>query len=252
VDVPALSAETDPARAAPLAPPFLELDHVSKAFGRRLALRDVSLSIPEGECLALLGPNGAGKTTLLRIAAGVAKPTSGNLLFQGSSRDVWSRLRPDIGFVGHETLLYDALSPRQNLTFFARLYRVPNPPARVRDLLKLIGLERHADRQVADFSRGMQQRVAVARALVHSPKLLILDEPMAGLDADGVRLLAQMLQRLKAERATMLLATHFLEETLDLADAFAVLGEGELRRHARRQDLPAGGLRALYDEAAAR
>jgi heme exporter protein A len=223
---------------------------VTKAFGRRVALREVSLTLPRRTCLLVLGPNGAGKTTLLRVAAGLARPTTGSLLVEGSPREAAARLRPQVGYLAHQTLLYEGLTARQNLAFFARLYGIPAAEARAAQLLARVGLERHADRGVGSLSRGMQQRLALARALVHGPAFLILDEPATGLDADGRRLLRETLVGLKAAGATILLAAHLTDAEPGLADRVAVLVEGELRHVGPAAGLAASDLAGLYDRAA--
>jgi len=230
---------------------LLGLEEVGKAFGRRVALDGVTLSLAQGSCLALLGPNGAGKTTLLRIAAGLARPSAGRVLFEGSTKDAPARLRPRVGYITHQTLLYDGLTARQNLVFFGRLYGVASPPARAAELLHAFGLERHADRPVAALSRGTQQRLALARALVHNPSLLLLDEPYAGLDAAGARLLAATLRDLKSRGATLLLATHAFDAPLDIADEVGILAAGELRHHGPRGTLSRTGLAELYERVTA-
>ena len=231
---------------------LLALERIGKTFGRRIALREVSFSLPRGSFLALLGPNGAGKSTLLRIACGLVRPSQGRVLYERSAEDVSARLRPRVGYVAHQSLLYDSLTARQNITFFARLYGVPSPAERAAQLLRDFGLERHADRPVAAFSRGMEQRLALARALVHSPSLLLLDEPFAALDPGGCRLLASMLQELKEAGATILLASHALESALALADEVAILAGGELRHHGARAGLSPASLAELYESSAPR
>jgi ABC-type multidrug transport system ATPase subunit len=230
--------------------PLLALDGVTKAFGRRVALREVSLTLARRTCLLVLGPNGAGKTTLLRVAAGIARPTSGSFLVEGSPREAAARLRPRVGYLAHQTLLYEGLTARQNLAFFARLYGIPEAEARAAELLALVGIERHADRAVGSLSRGLQQRLALARALVHGPAFLILDEPATGLDADGRRLLRETLLGLKSEGATILLAAHLTDAEPGLADRVAVLVEGELRHAGPAAGLAASDLVDLYDRAA--
>ena len=234
---------------SPLDPTVLRLERVTRAYGRQFALREVTLALQRGSFLALLGPNGAGKTTLLRVAAGLARPTAGRVLFEGSADEAGRRMRPRLGYLSHRTLLYDALTARQNLVFFARLYGVQSPAERATGLLRALDLERHADRAVATFSRGMQQRLALARALVHAPSLLLLDEPYTGLDADGTRRLTAALRELKARGVTVLLTTHALDAPLELADEVGILAAGELRHHGPRAGLSPADLAELYARA---
>jgi heme ABC exporter ATP-binding subunit CcmA len=247
---PASSLDSSISRPGSPDVPLLLLQGVTKAFGRRVAVRGVDLALERSSCLLLLGPNGAGKTTLLRIAAGLARPTSGRVLVDGSASDAAARLRPRVGYLSHQTLLYDALTARQNLLFFARLYGVGEPRARSAELLRQVGLERHAERPVASFSRGMQQRLALARALVHFPSLLILDEPATGLDADGRRQLRETLFACKSTGATLLIATHVADATPGLADRVAVLSEGELRHDGPAGTSTPSDLADLYERTA--
>ncbi len=244
---PASSLDSPTSRTGTPDAPLLVLEGVTKAFGRRAALREVSLTLERGACLLVLGPNGAGKTTLLRIAAGLSRPASGRLVVEGSASHAAARLRPRVGYLSHQTLLYDALTARQNLVFFARLYGVPEPAARADELLREVGLERHADRAVASFSRGMQQRLALARALVHAPTFLVLDEPATGLDAAGRRLLRETLLAFKSAGATLLLAMHLADVEPGLAERAAVLSDGELGHDGPASGMTATELEDLYE-----
>ncbi|MBA2564275.1 MAG: heme ABC exporter ATP-binding protein CcmA [Gemmatimonadetes bacterium] len=248
---PLRPAAPAPSPAATAHVALLELERVGKAFGRRVALRDVSLVLRRGCGIALLGPNGAGKTTLLRVAAGLMAPTSGRLVVDGSPRAAAVRLRRKVGYVGHQGLLYDTLTARQNLAFFARLYGAGGAERRSREMLRRFGLERHAERRVASFSRGMRQRLALARALLHAPDILLLDEPYTGLDAEGAQLLNRELAGLLENGAALLLATHRFEVPLALAADVAVLAGGELRHAGPTTGMGAHDLASLYDRVVA-
>ncbi|HXQ25729.1 MAG TPA: heme ABC exporter ATP-binding protein CcmA [Candidatus Acidoferrales bacterium] len=224
----------------------ITFERIDKRFGSFLALRGVSLEILPGEFVALLGPNGAGKTTLLRIAALLSTPTSGTVRFSGSASD---DPRPQIGMVGHNTLLYDELSAAENLTFFAELYSLRDIPARVAQALESCGLASRSTSIVRTFSRGMRQRLAIARALLHGPRLLLLDEPAAGLDRQGLAWLGETLSRLRDAGVTVLMSTHARNESLDLATRAVSLVGGRIDRDSGPAGDPRPLLAALRAEA---
>jgi heme exporter protein A len=206
---------------------MIEVRDLVKSFGPRKALDGVSLSIGAGECVALMGPNGAGKTTLLRILASLSRPTSGVVHIAGlDPRRVEVGRR--IGFLSHQTLLYDDLTVEQNLRFYARLYDLDGASQRIEELLERVGLGARRDDLVRALSRGMQQRLAVARAILHRPQVLLLDEPFTGLDLQAVQVLTDLLKELVEEDCAVLMATHSLERGLALGRRVLVLKQGSI------------------------
>lgn len=183
-------------------------ERVEKRFGGLVALRRLTLKIAPGEFVALLGPNGSGKTTLLRMAALLLLPSAGRVIHVGADNLPVENVRGQIGLVGHKTLVYEELTAKENLTFFARLYGLANPVERAERVLNEVGLGRRAGDTAATFSRGMRQRLAIARALVTEPRLLLFDEPATGLDREGREWLDRTLLGLHHAGATLIVSTH--------------------------------------------
>lgn len=216
---------------------------VGKVYGRERALHAVDFRLRAGEGAALLGPNGAGKTTLVSILATLSRPTSGAVRFDGERAS--ARHRGGIGVIAHESLCYGELSARENLAFFATLHAVPEPRARIAVLLDRVGLTDAADRPARTFSRGMLQRLAVARALLHAPCLLLLDEPFTGLDRDGSAMLTALLAEEKRRGAMLLIVTHDLEPLPGLVERALILRRGRLAYDGPAPD-SFTGFRDLY------
>jgi heme exporter protein A len=206
----------------------IRLDRVTRLYGDHPAVDDVSFEMTTGSFVALMGHNGAGKSTLLRIVAGLTRPTSGKVLIAGREMRRDGRVRRDLGFLAHESYLYGSLTPRENLRFYARLFDVGDASARVDALLEELGLTWAADLPIESFSRGMEQRAALARVLVHDPRLLLLDEPFAGLDGAGERFLAGRLDALHAAGKSALIVTHDPVRALRTADRVIVLRRGRI------------------------
>jgi ABC-2 type transport system ATP-binding protein len=221
--------------------------HLVRTFGRRTAVRDVSLEVGRSEIVALLGPNGAGKTTTLRMLAGLIAPTSGTIAIDGVALNRWTAgsLRARIGFLTESPGLWDRLTVRENLTTYARLYSLQNADRAVGRVMASLAIEDRADTRAAELSKGMRQKVALARALVHEPAVLLLDEPTTGLDPEIARGVRQILDERRAAGCAILVSTHNLDEAERLADRVAVLHERLVavdRPVALRQRLMTGRL----------
>ena len=217
---------------------------VSRHFGRRRALSHVTLEVRSGEILGLLGPNGAGKSTLLGILATLTAPNGGEVRYGGqTARQMGDALRSRIGVLGHDLFLYGDLTARENLEFFARLYAIPDVAGRVAAALAQARLDTRADDRVSGFSRGLRQRLALERALIHGPRLILLDEPFTGLDDESSALLVERLRGVRRDGAIVVMATHDFETADGLLDRAVCLTAGR----AGEIDLtPPGGLRAQY------
>jgi heme exporter protein A len=216
---------TAPAIAQP-DPPHLSALGVHRSFGAARVLRGVDLAVRAGELQVILGPNGAGKTTLLRILAGLSRPSAGSVAVFGHSLRDHPEHRRELGLLSHASILYDDLTPRENLTFAGRLYRLADPEGAADQALASVGLSHRAGDQVRRLSRGMVQRTAIARALLHQPRILLLDEPFTGLDVPStVRVLEVLRAQLAAGRA-LVLVTHNLAEVWALATRISVLVQG--------------------------
>lgn len=200
-----------------------------KSFGDHVALRGIDLDVDRGERLTLVGPNGAGKTTLLRILATLSKPTEGSVQFGGMDLgDQDLDIKRQIGFLSHQPLLYDDLSGRDNLRFYGSMYDVPNLDGRIHDLLCQVGLHYHEHDLVRGYSRGMKQRLAIARAVLHDPALLLLDEPYTGLDQQAGEMLDAVLQDVGVDSRTIVMTTHNLQRGLRLGQHIAILVGGRV------------------------
>jgi heme ABC exporter ATP-binding subunit CcmA len=210
-------------------PPPLELEGIAHRFGRRWVLRGVDLRLAPGEVVAILGANGAGKTTLLRIAATLLRPMRGEGRVGGADlRRAAPSIRAKVGLLGHSPALYEDLTPAENLRFSLLMHGMEAEPARIRPLLENVGLGEHADTPVRKFSAGMRRRVAVARILASLPELLLMDEPYASLDPEGVALVNATIGKVVAEGGGVLLATHDVHSGAGVVDRTLVLEGGVL------------------------
>jgi heme ABC exporter ATP-binding subunit CcmA len=201
-----------------------------KFYGDFPALKNITLDAPSGACLALIGRNGAGKTTLLRAIAGFSRPGKGEIAIFGTTPRE-AATRRSMGYIGHGISVYDELSAIENLTLYARLYGLPDPHKAALEWLERTGLDRVKDGLVREFSRGMRQRLAVARAFLHEPKVLLLDEPFTALDDRAIAVLQRLLREALAAGKTIVMSTHQLREALELATHVALLVRGAVAFH---------------------
>jgi heme exporter protein A len=232
---------------APAAVPVVEARDVEKWYGPVPAVRGVSFALAEGTFLTVFGPNGAGKSTLLRMLCGAVRPTRGRVSIAGADVAGGDRSwRAQVGLLSHQTFLYGGLTAAENLDFYARLYALDSRADRVDAALRDVGLwERRADR-VRGFSRGMQQRLALARTLLHDPAAVFLDEPYTGLDPHAAAMLRRVLERLRDGRRTVVLVTHNLSQGLELADRVVVQVGGRWVSDEPRAAVDAGAFERVY------
>jgi heme exporter protein A len=227
--------------------PAIEVRKLTKAFGHQAALRGVDLHVDEGEFLALFGPNGAGKTTLIRVVSSLTRPTTGTVQVRGEDLGkAGTTLRKHIGLISHNPLLYGDLTPDENLRFFARMYDLPDAAARIDAVLDQVGLVARRRDPVRTFSRGMVQRLAIARAILHDPAIMLLDEPYTGLDLQAADMLRAVLEEFAASNRTVILTTHNLEQGLEMCDRAAILNRGRVAWQGARAGLDLVSMKEVY------
>ncbi len=226
----------------------IEANGLKRAFGRRMAVDGVDLRIRAGDCMAIFGPNGAGKTTLLRLLGGLLKPSAGTAVVGGVRLPAGDEARGAVGLIAHATMLYGALSARENVEFAARLHGVRDYRAAAASALERMRVLGRASAPVRALSRGMQQRVAIARAIVHAPSVILLDEPFTGLDDSGASALTTLLTTLRDGGAALVLVTHNLPEGLALATHVSVMRDGRFARCEERSAIDAGQYQSEYRE----
>ena len=223
-----------------------------KRFGLKTVLRGVDFAVEPGEFVALLGPNGAGKTTFLRILASLSRPSLGEVMVAGHRLpNEASAVRARLGVVSHLPLLYGDLTAEENLRFYARMYNLENLETRVTEVLEMVGLENRRRDLVRTFSRGMQQRLAIGRAVLHDPEVVLFDEPYTGLDQDASSMLDEVLQTVAAAGRTVVMTSHDLARAEDLATRFDILSRGVISASTSKADLQKGNLLTFYKEALA-
>ena len=226
----------------------IEVKGLSKAFGTRKAVDDVSFTLPEGAFLSIFGPNGAGKTTLLRVLSTLARPSAGEARLCGIDlKEEPDKVRERIGLISHQSMLYPDLTAQENLMLYAELYGIPDPQARVDELLSAVGLSHRRLDPVRTFSRGMTQRVSIARALVHDPQVVFLDEPYSGLDPHAVDIFDKLINAVRGDR-TFVMVSHDLSKGFHLCTHVLVLARGRVVLFAPKDTLDFNELSQLYRE----
>jgi ABC-2 type transport system ATP-binding protein/heme exporter protein A len=210
---------------------IISINGLSKSFGRRKALSNINLEIKKGEFVTIFGPNGAGKTTLLKIMSTIINPSRGGILVNGiDAKKHPEKIRGMIGAISHETYLYDELTARENLVFFARMYGIENNniDARVDSILKSVNLLQRSDERAGSFSRGMKQRLSIARALLHQPEILLMDEPYTGLDQHAAANFERVLMGTGDSDVTRIMITHNIERAFELCDRMLIMDRGDI------------------------
>jgi heme exporter protein A len=231
---------------------MIEVKQLIKRFGLKTVLRGLDFHVEPGEFVALLGPNGAGKTTFLRILASLSRPTMGEVRIAGHRLpNQAAAVRASLGVVSHLPLLYNDLTADENLRFFARMYGLRAVEARLTEVLAMVGLETRRRELVHTYSRGMQQRLAIGRALLHDPTVMLFDEPYTGLDQDASAMLDQVLQTVAGQGRTVVMTSHDLARAENLATRFDILSRGVITASAARQQLGERNLLAFYKQSLA-
>lgn len=230
--------------------PAVTLAGVTKAFGTRRAVDDVSFELPRGAFLSIFGPNGAGKTTLLRMIATLARPTAGSIAINGvDAKEDPEGVRASLGFISHEPMLYGDMTPEENLVLYGKLYGVEHSEERAGALLEVVGLKHRRKDLVKTFSRGMVQRASIARALIHDPSLVLLDEPYAGLDPRGAEILDELIASIRHDR-TFIMVSHDLAKGSELSTHRLVMAKGTIVAFGPKDGDGGGeGLAQLYGRA---
>ncbi|WP_066060649.1 heme ABC exporter ATP-binding protein CcmA [Neobacillus soli] len=208
---------------------MIEIKKLSKQADNKFILRGIDLRVNKGETVAVLGPNGAGKSTLLKVLATLIKPTAGHVLMNGLDlRKNHIEIKKVIGYLPHSSLLYDHYSPLENLVFFGNIYGVNNVEQRAVNLVKEVGLSFFLNEPVKNFSRGMIQRIAIARAIIHEPEVLLLDEPHTGLDQGAISILNNVILSMKEKGTTTLMVTHDFKQAAEICDRIIIVKNGKI------------------------
>jgi len=229
---------------------MIDVQKLVKRFGLKTVLRGLNFQVQQGEFVALLGPNGAGKTTFLRILSSLSRPSIGNVRIAGYNLpNQAAAVRSRLGVVSHLPLLYGDLTAEENLRFYARMYGVRKMDERTSEVLDLVGLKLRRRDLVRTFSRGMQQRLAIGRAVLHDPEVMLFDEPHTGLDQDACSMLDNVLREVAARGRTVVMTSHDLARAADLASRFDILSRGVITSSVQRTEIDTDDLLAIYRQA---
>ncbi|MBI2850463.1 MAG: heme ABC exporter ATP-binding protein CcmA [Chloroflexi bacterium] len=225
----------------------VKVEGLTKSFGNRLTLRGIDLEVKQGESVVIFGPNGAGKTTLLKVLATIMNPTSGRILIDGLDvKNQAEQARRRIGIVTHNTFLYGNLTAYENLDFYCRLYDVPGRQQRIQEIIEMVGMTPRLHQRVSTLSRGMQQRISIARSLLHKPAIMLLDEAETGLDQQATAMLWEALAAEGGKRRTIILTTHNLERGLKVAERVLILDKGIITYQGSTKAMNLPALERVY------
>ncbi len=225
----------------------VKVEGLTKSFGNHLALRGIDLEVKQRESVVIFGPNGAGKTTLIKVLATIMNPSSGRILVDGLSlKNNAEEIRHRIGVVTHQTFLYSNLTAYENLEFYSRMYDVLRRKERIHEVVAMVGMTSRLHDRVGALSRGMQQRLSIARSLLHKPAIMLLDEPETGLDQQAISMLWKVLRTEGEEKRTIILTTHNLERGLEVGERLLILNRGKIVYEGLSQVLDLAGLKEAY------
>jgi len=226
---------------------IIEVSGLTKSFGNHLALGGIDFTLETGNTLAIFGPNGAGKTTLIKILASIMKPTAGEVIIDGFDlKEDAENVRSKIGIVSHQTLLYSNLTAYENLLFYSRMYDVADFKKRIHQVISMVGMEFRLHDRIGTLSRGMQQRLSIARCLLHKPSIILLDEPETGLDQQAISMLWGALREDGANKRTIVFTSHSLERGFNVCDNLMILNRGIIAHQQSSKGLTLAGFKKIY------
>jgi len=226
----------------------IEVEGLGKSFGNHRALTGINLKVGSGERVTVFGPNGAGKTTLIKVLSTLMKPSTGTVRLDGSDiTKAPSEVRRKIGLVAHQTFLYDDLTVYENLKFYGKMYDVPNLEEQIHDVVRWVRLEARLHDRVGTLSRGMQQRISIARTVIHNPSIVLLDEPEVGLDPHAIVMVREVLDSLSSGERTVVMTTHNLEQGIEMSDRVVILDKGRIVYQEHKDRINIATFRETYD-----